>query len=223
MEIAEPATLSRKERERLSRRNAMLKAAQSVFAEKGFGRASLDEIASRAEFGKGTIYNYFPGGKEEILFALLDQLYDGLTGVIDAHFGSPDARSVPARDRFRAFLIRMFSFLEENDGLFLIAIKEAQRHLFGDDQDKAAYFRRQHDGLVNKLSRPLRDAMENSEIQTLPEDAVAHMLLGNINGLYTHVCLCNRYGHDIDGVLGGPQASAEFMTMMLFDGLLTND
>ncbi len=81
----------------------MLEAAQSVFAERGFGQSTLDEIASRAEFGKGTIYNYFPGGKEEMLFALLDQLYNGLIELIESHFGE-SKNGIPFRDQVRDFL-----------------------------------------------------------------------------------------------------------------------
>ncbi len=223
MEIPEPATLSRKERERLSRRNAMLRAAQCVFAERGFGPSTLDEIAARAEFGKGTIYNYFPGGKEEILFALLDELYNGLIQTIETAFAPSDGQPESARTRFRAFLIRIFSFLQDNGNLFLIAIKEAQRHLFGDDQEKAAYFRRQHERLVSALSGPIHHAMERGEIHTMPADAVAHMILGNVNGLYAHVCLQQRYGEKLSAVLGRPEQNAEFMSAMLFDGLSMTD
>ena len=53
----------------------VLDAARTVFAEKGYADATLEEIAQRAEFGKGTLYNYFEGGKEEILFAVFDDLY----------------------------------------------------------------------------------------------------------------------------------------------------
>lgn len=223
MEISEPVSLSRKERERLSRRNAMMAAAQSVFAEKGFGPATLEEIASRAEFGKGTIYNYFPGGKEEILFALLDRLYDGLIELINTHFLPSDGETDPTRNSFREYLVKTFSFLEHNDDLFLIAMKEAHRHLFGDDPEKAAYFRRQHDRLVSALAGPLQEAMDRSEIRKMPANAAAHMLLGNINGLYTHVCLCSRYDVAHDSVIGSPKANGDFMMTMLFDGLLTND
>jgi AcrR family transcriptional regulator len=65
------ANLSRKERERLMRRQAMLEAARAVFAEKGYANATLEEIAQRAEFGKGTLYNYFPGGKDELFLLSL--------------------------------------------------------------------------------------------------------------------------------------------------------
>ena len=46
-------SLPRKERERLARRLEIVRAARSVFAEKGFEKATLEEIAERAEFGKG--------------------------------------------------------------------------------------------------------------------------------------------------------------------------
>jgi AcrR family transcriptional regulator len=220
MQVDEPLSMSRKERERLSRRTAMLEAAQSVFAERGFGQSTLDEIASRAEFGKGTIYNYFPGGKEEMLFALLDELYDGLIELIESQFGE-SKHGIPFRDQVRDLLTRTFCFFGERDDLFLIAIKEAHRHLFGDDPEKAAYFSHQRERLVEAISAPLESAMNRGEIKTMPSNAVAHMLLGNINGCYTHVCLCNRYGNNEQELPGGAEENAEFMTTMLFDGLLT--
>ncbi|GIV59650.1 MAG: hypothetical protein KatS3mg043_0739 [Rhodothermaceae bacterium] len=61
-DVSETA-LPRRERERLMRRRAMLEAARAVFAEKGYLQATVDEIAQRAEFGKGTLYNYFTGGR----------------------------------------------------------------------------------------------------------------------------------------------------------------
>jgi AcrR family transcriptional regulator len=66
------SALSRRDRERLTRRSEMLSAAQEVIAEKGYGEATLEEIASRAEYGKGTLYNYFPGGKQEILLSIFE-------------------------------------------------------------------------------------------------------------------------------------------------------
>lgn len=222
MQVVETTSLSRKERERQARRQAMLDAAQSVFAEKGFGLTSIDEIASRAEFGKGTIYNYFPGGKEEILFALLDQLYDGLIEVTEKHFDPDNDGKTNFREQFRSFLVGTFTFLEQRDSLFLIALKEAHRHLLGDDPEKSAYFHRKRNALVGALARPIEAAMQRGEIKPLPTEAVTHMLLGNINGCYTHVCLCNRFGNGQKSAVGADE-NAEFITTMLFDGLLTGN
>lgn len=59
-------TLSRKERDKLRNKEAILEAAVHMFAEKGFAETKLDEIAALAEFGKGTIYNYFEN-KDDLL------------------------------------------------------------------------------------------------------------------------------------------------------------
>ncbi len=59
-----------KERER--RKDQILKGALSVFKEKGLEKATMDEIAKQADFGKATLYYYFHS-KEEIFIELLDR------------------------------------------------------------------------------------------------------------------------------------------------------
>lgn len=56
----------RKEREKLKRSNDILDAAEKVFFERGFVRATMDEVAARAELSKGTIYLYFKS--KELLY-----------------------------------------------------------------------------------------------------------------------------------------------------------
>ncbi|MEZ5360403.1 MAG: helix-turn-helix domain-containing protein [Candidatus Zixiibacteriota bacterium] len=52
-------TEERKEREKLRRRNEILDAAETVFAEKGIREATMEDIAAKAELGKSTVYLYF--------------------------------------------------------------------------------------------------------------------------------------------------------------------
>ena len=105
--------ISRRERERMMRRDEMLQAAQAVFAEKGYAQATIDEIAHRAEFGKGTLYNYFPGGKEDILYAIFDELYDTICGRIAAAFREAAATDRPFRETFRDAMEATFTFFLE--------------------------------------------------------------------------------------------------------------
>ncbi len=53
------------------KREQILQAARSVFAEKGFHRATIKEIAARAGVADGTVYNYF-ANKNALLLGLLD-------------------------------------------------------------------------------------------------------------------------------------------------------
>jgi len=63
-------TTSRRERERLRHRGEILDAAEAVFAEKGFHRTTVDDIAARSEFAVGTIYNFFES-KEQLFVELM--------------------------------------------------------------------------------------------------------------------------------------------------------
>jgi len=50
----------------------ILRAAMSVFADRGFAGATIDAIAEAAGFTKGAVYSNF-GSKDDLFFALLDQ------------------------------------------------------------------------------------------------------------------------------------------------------
>ena len=57
----------RKERERLQRKEVFLNAALSLFQEKGIAETTMDLIAERAEYSKGTLYQFFTS-KEDIQY-----------------------------------------------------------------------------------------------------------------------------------------------------------
>jgi AcrR family transcriptional regulator len=56
-----------------ARRNQILDAAATVFAEKGFHRATTKEIAKTAGVSEGTIYNYFDS-KADLLIGIMTRL-----------------------------------------------------------------------------------------------------------------------------------------------------
>ncbi len=56
---------------------AILSAATSIFAEKGFGAARVDDIAARAAVNKRMLYHYF-GDKEALYKVVLESTYVGI-------------------------------------------------------------------------------------------------------------------------------------------------
>lgn len=66
-----------------ARKAQILQAATTVFAAKGFARATIKEIAREAGLADGTIYLYFEN-KDALLLALLDQFNE--TEERDLHF-----------------------------------------------------------------------------------------------------------------------------------------
>lgn len=64
--------ISRKDRERLARKESIIDAAEEVITLKGFKNSTMDEIAEKAELGKGTLYLYF-NSKTTIYLAICDR------------------------------------------------------------------------------------------------------------------------------------------------------
>lgn len=63
-------TIERKEREKESRKESIIDAAQKVFFEKGLLLSTMDEIAETAELAKGTLYLYYKS-KEDLYLAVM--------------------------------------------------------------------------------------------------------------------------------------------------------
>jgi TetR/AcrR family transcriptional regulator, lmrAB and yxaGH operons repressor len=58
----------------VSERTAIVPVLAEVFREHGFEGASLALISAKTGLGKGSLYHFFPGGKEEMATAVLDDI-----------------------------------------------------------------------------------------------------------------------------------------------------
>jgi AcrR family transcriptional regulator len=68
---ASPAARGRREATKAANRAAIVAAAREVFAELGYGAATVRDIVRRTGLASGTFYNYFPD-KESVLRALVE-------------------------------------------------------------------------------------------------------------------------------------------------------
>jgi AcrR family transcriptional regulator len=56
------------------RKSQILNAAESVFTQKGFEQARMDDIADKTGLSKGTLYLYFKS-KDDLIIAILDRMF----------------------------------------------------------------------------------------------------------------------------------------------------
>lgn len=112
-------TMSRKERERLTHRAEILRAAEKVFALKGFFQTTMNEIARAAEFGTGTLYKFFKS-KEDLYFTLIDEKTDEIYTKVQAEL----TREAPAIERIKNVLVFELEFMERNRDFFKIYTSE---------------------------------------------------------------------------------------------------
>lgn len=78
----------RRQREREERRQQIMNAAELVFLERGLSGATMEEVASRAELSKGTLYLYFKS-KDELYVATLNRLLGAMVARFEAVIGAP--------------------------------------------------------------------------------------------------------------------------------------
>lgn len=104
--------MTRKERERQLRRDSILEAARRVFARDGYFNATMSQIAGVAEFGMGTIYQYFPNKQTLFSEVIIQGVEAYNTGLKESLAGK-----VVWRERLEAFIEFKLSWVEEQPDL----------------------------------------------------------------------------------------------------------
>lgn len=101
------------------RRQQLLTVARSVFAEKGFDGASIEEIAMRADVSKPVVYEHF-GGKEGVYAVVVDRETEALLErmVSTLHGGHPRAMLEQAADA-------LLGYVEESHDGFRILVRDS--------------------------------------------------------------------------------------------------
>ncbi len=175
-------------------REQLLTAAARVFARAGYHGASMSEIAAEAGFSKGALYWSF-ASKEELFFALLDELDEQLRALIAASASrersgelSREISAVLTDAREVVLLFHEYSALAVRDPKVAARYAERNARL---REEIATAVRRRHDAIGVPLAIPAEDLatalialVDGLSIQQLTEpDAVPEELFGQIAAL----------------------------------------
>ncbi len=102
-----------------ARRNQILDAATTVFAEKGFHRATIKDVARAAGIADGTIYTYF-SSKTEVLLGILNRLNESTEREMQFALGSEQ----DVRAFFKAYVRQRISLIWPNAEVFRAVLPE---------------------------------------------------------------------------------------------------
>lgn len=92
----------RKQREKLHRRETIIKAARDLFFEKGYS-TTMEEIAERAELSKGTLYIYF-NSKDELYISVIMEGFRILEERLEKALSSREDVEAKLRTIYRTFV-----------------------------------------------------------------------------------------------------------------------
>ena len=107
---------------RKSRRAALLNAASTVFAERGYHQTRVSDIIEEAQVARGTFYLYFDS-KSSIFLELLEQLLTTLRGTVGGVDMSQGAQPVDVQ--LRSIIRTLLEAIVENRELTKIVTREA--------------------------------------------------------------------------------------------------
>jgi AcrR family transcriptional regulator len=117
-----------------------------VFREHGFEGASLAAIGAATGLGKGSLYHFFPGGKEEMANAVLDEIGNWFEREIFTPLASNDPAAI------EAMFVSVASYFHSGRRVCLVgafALNDC-RERFG--KRLADYFQRWIDALATALT-----------------------------------------------------------------------
>jgi len=117
--VARERASRRARRPREHREREILAAARAVFSERGFARASVAEIARRADVAEGTVYQCF-ASKHELLVQVLRGFYEPLIAEVET--GVRQIRG--AGNRLRYLIARHLQTFTADRGLCRLVIRE---------------------------------------------------------------------------------------------------
>jgi len=112
--------LGRREQTKQANRGAILEAAREVFADIGYGAATVRDIVRATDLATGTFYNYF-ADKEEVFRTLLEESAAEARALARAARRAASSLSELVEDAYRAY----FEFLAHDPQLFGLVRRNA--------------------------------------------------------------------------------------------------
>jgi AcrR family transcriptional regulator len=164
--------LPRRERDRLLRRADLLQAAERVFADKGYHAASMEEIATAAEYGTGTVYLYFKD-KEALYIELFEEKVRELVQFIEGRMGSEEE---PVQALKRLIQARM-DYFDRNRSFFQIYVREGI-NLGWSKHERWEGIRQLYESYLGLLTRLVRAGQRRRLLRKADPRALAIALSG---------------------------------------------
>ena len=185
MSVAAGANGGRRAATKAANRAAILDAARAVFAEVGFGGASVRDVIRRTDLASGTFYNYFPD-KESLFRAVVEESAEKVRARVQAA-----RREAGSLEEFvAAGFGEYFSFLADDPQAFALMRRNSGtiRALFDEPIFGAG---------IDELAGDLRAAMKVGIVPRVDADYVAAAMVGA--ALELGVAMVRREPPDVEG------------------------
>jgi AcrR family transcriptional regulator len=177
----------------------ILQAAVELFTERDFHQVLMEDVAARADVGKGTVYRYFPT-KEELYFATIfegwDRLGKELEAVVQQHGPLSDTLEQVTRQVLSYFWRRR---------QFATLVHRLENNIEGEEQ---ADWKRRRDSIVGVFADILNKGVAAQELSGEQLRLITEMYLGMLRSIILY-----HGNHDT------PKTMSPLAVQLFLDGL----
>jgi AcrR family transcriptional regulator len=166
----------RKINEREYRKSLIRKATLDVFGELGIEKVTMDVIAKKSDFGKASLYYYFPSKEDvfnEIMVIGWAKLLDGLDDIVKD--------VISPRERFIQMLKRLVTFVQEDRTLFEF-LMIAPRHV-NVETNEVPEWKNHQNHLYGMLTTLLEEGIKKGEFVSMPSEIAMRAIGGIFHGI----------------------------------------
>ena len=177
----------------------ILQAAAELFTERDFHQVLMDDVAARADVGKGTVYRYFPT-KEELYFATIFEGWDRLGKELEA----VAQQHGPLHETLEHVTRQVLSYFWHRRQ-FVTLVHRLENNLEGEEQ---ADWQRRRDSIVGVFADILSKGVATQTLSNGQMRLVTEMYLGMLRSIILY-----RGDHDT------PDTMAPLAVQLFLDGL----
>ena len=177
----------------------ILQAAAELFTERDFHQVLMDDVAARADVGKGTVYRYFPT-KEDLYFATIFEGWDRLGKELEA----VAQQHGPLHETLEHVTRQVLSYFWHRRQ-FVTLVHRLENNLEGEEQ---ADWQRRRDSIVRVFADILSKGVAAQALSNGQMRLVTEMYLGMLRSIILY-----RGDHDT------PDTMAPLAVQLFLDGL----
>ena len=190
--------------DKAQRRDEILAAAKTVFADRGFHATTIADVAKAAGISYGSIYWYFES-KDALFHALMDHQEQALRAAIEENVGSMTA--VDSVELFRSSVRATFEFFEADRDVVKLLFRDSL--VLGDRFDR--HLAGIYEGFIADIEKTITAAQAVGHVVEAPPRMIAFTVAALISQL-----ALRRLSTD-DGLPA--DVVADFVVTLLLDGL----
>jgi AcrR family transcriptional regulator len=158
------------------KQRSILRSAAAVFAEIGMDKASMSQIAARADVSKALLYHYYPG-RDALIF---DILRTNLTE-LDEAIAAADQPDAPPKRRLRALVHAVLEQYRDSDDYHNVQLNGTQT-LPQEQRDEIMAIERR---IVRRFATVIREINPDLEAERPILMPVTMSIFGMMNWVYT--------------------------------------